>query len=115
MEEEYKPVAEWSETCTPVYPPKGGNITITCMANITSLERNEVSKEIGFVCLEELMYLIRNVEIKEGNRLNEAVTSNEALTVVSDGGLKLVEGFGWVLEKIQGSSSHLPWECEGKS
>lgn len=43
-----------------------------------------------------LKCLLQNLEVEEEGRIQEVMTSDEMVTIVSDGGLKAESGFGWV-------------------
>lgn len=43
-----------------------------------------------------LGYLLENLKIEEEDRLSEVMSSEEMITLVSDGGLKEEDRFGWV-------------------
>lgn len=97
IEQRYIPVAERSIMAIPTQPPVREKIAIMGRLTNPISKTKRITEDISIMCPKQMQYLITNVKIDEDNKFQEAITSGEELTIVSDGGLKIVRGFGWVI------------------
>ena len=57
---------------------------------------SKITEDIKIEIAKNQRYLTNNIQIKDEEIFNRAVTSDCEITLVSDGGLRNKGGFGWV-------------------
>ena len=96
MAERYIPVDERTGRCVPTSKPIERKIEIAENAIEKDQRYKQITNAIKIRNPRSLDNLTRNLHIEDEERLNEIMASDETITLVSDGGLKTYEGFGWV-------------------
>jgi ribonuclease HI len=89
-------VEERSRECIPTNAPVGREIEVFGKAKIKNRRERQITEDIKIENPKSLEYLTKNLDIEEEERFAEIMTSEEIVTIVSDGGLKTDGGFGWV-------------------
>ena len=96
ISERYSPADKRSSKCVPTSCPKQRKVEIIKCALKAAVQYKRTTNQIQTKNPRSLKYIMRDLQISDNDRLNQVMTSDETITVVSNGGLKNYGGFGWV-------------------
>jgi hypothetical protein len=96
FKEEYLIVRDVPKCAAPAEIPKDWKMSVVKELGIRHPKLTKIIDDILIQVPETLKYLTTNLNIKNANSFNHAVTSAKEITFVSDGGIRNRGGFGWV-------------------
>ena len=93
-EEEHRVVHEISSKAVPADPPHNNKTPATWEITRRLKKTTAITSNIEIEIPKSQRYLAANLVIKDQSKFNEAITINQLITIVSDGGLKNRGHFG---------------------